>query len=77
MAIAAEHGIAISDADAADLLRSLSETIKGRQVHLSRQAMAGWLPGIENANNDSAATARTEAIGWAANSHFDQIDNKD
>jgi uncharacterized protein (DUF697 family) len=77
MAIASEHGIEISNADAADLLQSLSETIKGRQVHLSRQAMAGWLPGIDNANNDSAKTARTEAIGWAANSHFDQTENKD
>jgi len=77
MAIASEHGVEIGNAAAADLLHSLSETIKGRQVHLSRQAMAGWLPGIDNASNDSATTARTEAIGWAANSHFDQIENKD
>jgi len=76
MAIAAEHGIEISNADAADLLHSLSETIKGRQVHFSRQAMAGWLPGIDNTNNGSTITARTEAIGWTANSHFDQIENK-
>jgi uncharacterized protein (DUF697 family) len=76
MAIAAEHGIGINHADASDLLHSLSETIKGRQVHFSRQAMAGWLPGIDNANNDPTTTARTEAIGWAANSHFDQIENK-
>ena len=77
IAIASEHGIKIGNADAADLLHALSETIKGRQVHLSRQAMAGWLPGIENADNDSVTTARTEAIGWAANSHFDQTENKD
>jgi uncharacterized protein (DUF697 family) len=76
MAIATEHGIEISNADAADLLHTLSETIKGRQVHLSRQAMAGWLPGIDNANNNSTTTARTEAIGWAANSHFGQIEDK-
>lgn len=76
MAIAAEHGIEIGNADAAALLHSLAETIRGRQVHFSRQAMAGWLPGIDNANHDSTVTARTEAIGWAANSHFEKIESK-
>jgi len=76
VAIAAEHGIEIADDAAADLLQEFSATAQRRQVALNRQALVGWLPGIENADNDSAAAALTEAIGWAANSHFEQNDGK-
>jgi uncharacterized protein (DUF697 family) len=76
MAIAAEHGIEITNAAAADLLLAFSATMQSRQVPFSRQAMVGWLPGIDNGNDDSTAAALTEAIGWTANSHFDQIEAK-
>ena len=76
IAIASEHGIEITQATAADLLHTFSATIQSRQVPFSRQALVGWLPGIDNVNNDSMAAALTEAIGWTANSYFDQIEAK-
>jgi uncharacterized protein (DUF697 family) len=74
IAIASEHGIEITNAAAADLLDTFSATMRSRQVPFSRQALVGWLPGIDNAINESAAAAFTEAIGWTANSYFDQIE---
>jgi uncharacterized protein (DUF697 family) len=76
IAIAAEHGIEITDDAAADLLLKFSSTMQGGQVSFSRQALAGWLPGIDNVNNEPTAAALTEAIGWTANSYFDQIEAK-
>jgi uncharacterized protein (DUF697 family) len=76
LAIASEHGIEITNAAAADLLLTFSEPMRSNQVLFSRQAFVGWLPGIDNINNDSAAAALTEAIGWAANSYFDQAATK-
>jgi uncharacterized protein (DUF697 family) len=76
IAIAAEHGIEITNAAAADLLITISTTMQSRQVVFNRQALLGWLPGIDNAINDSTAAALTEAIGWAANSHFEQTEAK-
>jgi uncharacterized protein (DUF697 family) len=75
IAIASEHGIEITHAAAADLLLTFTSTARS-QVPFSRQALAGWLPGIDNAVNDSTAAALTEAIGWAANSYFDQAETK-
>lgn len=72
IAIASEHGVEIDNAAAADLLLEFSADVQGRQVLLSSQALAGWLPGIDSAVNDSTTAALTEAIGWAANSHFEQ-----
>ncbi len=72
LAIASEHGIEISNAAATELLSMISSTMQSRQLLYSRQALVGWLPGIDDANNDSTMAALTEAIGWAANSHFDQ-----
>jgi uncharacterized protein (DUF697 family) len=74
--IASAHGKEITDAAAVELLSTLTATVRNRQVHFNRQAMAGWLPGIDNTNNDSTAAALTEAIGWAANSHFGQAEAK-
>lgn len=76
LAIASEHGIEIDNAAAADLLLTFSATVRSRQVPFSRQALVGWLPGIDNDTNDSAVAALTEAIGWAANSHFEQTEAK-
>jgi len=72
MAIASEHGIEIGKAAAADLLLAFTATVRSRQLPVGRQALVGWVPGIDNAMNDSTAAALTEAIGWAANSHFEQ-----
>jgi len=74
MAIASEHGIEIANAAAADLLLTFSATVAGRQAPVSRQALVGWLPGIDINDNDSMAAALTEAIGWTANSYFDQAE---
>jgi uncharacterized protein (DUF697 family) len=76
IAIAVQHGIEITDDAAADLLLKFSSTMQGGQVSFSRQALAGWLPGIDNVNNEPTAAALTEAIGWTANSYFDQIETK-
>jgi uncharacterized protein (DUF697 family) len=72
IAIASAHGTEITQTTAIELLEKLSAMVRSRQVSVSRQAMAGWLPGIDHDCNDSTAAALTEAIGWAANSHFDQ-----
>ena len=76
MAIASEHGVEITNAAAADLLVTFSATMRSRQVPFSRQVLVGWIPGIDNVNNDSTSAALTEAIGWAANSYFDKTEAK-
>jgi uncharacterized protein (DUF697 family) len=76
IAIASAHGIEITDAAAADLLHTFSAAIQNGPVPVSRQAMTGWLPGIDKGMKESKAAALTEAIGWTANSHFDQIKAK-
>ncbi len=70
IAIASEHGIEINAAAAADLLLEFAETARSRQLPVGRQALVGWVPGIDNVTNDSKAASLTEAIGWAANSYF-------
>jgi uncharacterized protein (DUF697 family) len=76
IAIALEHGSEITNASAADWLHTFSATVRSRQVPLSRQSLVGWLPGIDNDIKDSTAAALTEAIGWTANSHFEQTEAK-
>jgi uncharacterized protein (DUF697 family) len=76
VAIASEHGIEITNAAAADLLLTFSATVRSRQVPSSRQALVGWLPGIDVDIHDSTAAAFTEAIGWTANSYFVQAEAK-
>jgi uncharacterized protein (DUF697 family) len=74
IAIASTHGIEVSNATAADLLHRFSEEVPGSQVLFGRQALVGWLPGIDVVNNDSTAVAFTEAIGWAANRYFENAE---
>jgi uncharacterized protein (DUF697 family) len=76
LALASEYGIEMNNAAATELLQKLTATVRSRQVHFSRQALVGWLPGIDNPENDSTAAALTEAIGWAANSHFEKNEAK-
>jgi uncharacterized protein (DUF697 family) len=70
--IALEYGVVLSYPATVELRNSLSEGMKDRQVHSSRHAMLGWLPGIQNVASDSEVAAQTEALGWAANSYFEQ-----
>lgn len=74
--IASEHGIEITEDAAADLLQMFKATAQSRQALLNRQALVGWLPGIDNVANDSTAATLTVAIGWAANSHFERTEAK-
>jgi uncharacterized protein (DUF697 family) len=73
IAIASVHGIGITQAEAADLQLKLSSTSQGGLSTLSHPAMVGWLPGVNAADNGSMSAALTEAIGWTANKHFEQI----
>jgi uncharacterized protein (DUF697 family) len=76
MGIASQYGIAITNAGAGELLLALSATMRTGRVPIGRQALVGWVPGIDNATSDSTAAALTEAIGWAANAHFEQANAK-
>lgn len=78
MAIASEHGAVIDKAAAADLLLRFTATMQNFPVLSGRQSLVGWLPGIDNNpdDTDSTAAALTEAIGWTANSHFEQTGAK-
>lgn len=72
-AIALEYGVEIGVDVSNELLQKLSAQMKDRQVHSSRQSMLGWLPGIQNIASESEVAAMTEALGWAANSHFEKL----
>jgi uncharacterized protein (DUF697 family) len=67
VAIAHEHGAAITKAAAADLLLTFTATHVGRGIS---QWLVGWVPGWGNAINASTAAALTEAVGWAADAYF-------
>lgn len=72
IAIASEHGIEVSNAAAVDLMHTFLATMESHPVQASRQLLVGWIPGIEDNSDDSTTAARTEAIGWTANSYFEQ-----
>lgn len=72
VAIASEYGVAITDTAAADLMHTFSATMESHPAVSSRQLMVGWIPGIEEGNNDATAAGVTEALGWTANSYFEQ-----
>jgi len=76
LAIASEHGIEIDNDAASVLHHKFAATAQSRQAHYSRQALAGWLPGIEGVEDDSTVAAYTAAMGWAANSYFGQAESK-
>ncbi len=69
IAIANEHAVTLTKTAAADLLLTFTATMGGR---LLSQVLVGWVPGFGNAINASTAAALTEAIGWAANSYFEE-----
>lgn len=73
IAIANEHGFNISKTVAVDLLLTFAATMGGRFVS---QVLVGWVPGAGNVINASTAAALTEAVGWAADSYFDESEAK-
>ena len=73
IAIASVHGINITQDEAAELQLKFSSTSKGGLSALSHRAMVGWLPGMTGSDYGSMSASLTEAIGWTANSHFEQI----
>ena len=73
VAIAHVHGFNITKTAAADVLLTFSATIGGRFLS---QVLVGWVPGAGNVINASTAAALTEAIGWAADSYFDESEAK-
>ena len=68
VAIAHEHGVALTKAAAADLLLTFTATHLGRGIS---QWLVGWVPGWGNAINATTAAALTEVVGWAADAYFD------
>ncbi len=75
-AIGLEYSVAIDLAGSAELLKILSARMRDRLVHSSRHTMLGWLPGIENVASESETAGFTEALGWAANSHFELLNTR-
>lgn len=69
VSIAKVHGHKITEAAAADLLLTFLSTMIGRKVS---QLLIGWIPGVGNAINATTAAVMTEAIGWAADTHFEK-----
>jgi uncharacterized protein (DUF697 family) len=67
IAVAHEHGAAITKTAAADLLLTFTATHVGRGIS---QWLVGWVPGWGNAINATTAAALTEAVGWAADAYF-------
>lgn len=73
IAIGHEHDIEITKSVALSVLSQASATIAGRTIS---QILMGWFPGIGNAINASTAFALTEAIGWGADSIFEEQKSK-
>ncbi len=74
LGIAAQHGVSITKAAAADLVLTFAATMAGRGLS---QVLVGWIPGLGNAINASTAAGITEAIGWAANTYFADPGNRE
>lgn len=60
-------GIAVDDSMAKGIIASLAASYVGRGAV---QLLVGWIPVAGNAINAATAAAITEALGWAAVSHF-------
>jgi len=73
VAIGQEHGCDITTAHAKSLLLTFTAGYGGRAIS---QFLVGWIPGFGNAINATTAVSITEAIGWAADSHFEKEGTK-
>ena len=71
VAIAKVYDIDLAEGTAKGLLGGFSASVIGRNV---AGVLIGWIPGIGNALKASTAAALTEAIGWAAVHHFENLE---
>jgi len=71
IAIAQVYDIDLAEGTAKALLGRFSASVVGRNV---AGVLIGWIPGIGNAVKASTAAALTEAIGWAAVRHFENLE---
>lgn len=71
VAIAKVYDIDLAEGTAKGLLGGFSASVVGRNV---AGVLIGWIPGIGNALKASTAAALTEAIGWAAVHHFENLE---
>jgi len=71
IAIAHIYDIDLAEGTAKALLGGFSTSVVGRNV---AGVLIGWIPGIGNAVKASTAAALTEAIGWAAVRHFENLE---
>lgn len=70
VAIADQYSISVGKTAAADLVLTFAGTMVGRGIS---QALVGWIPGFGNAINAATAAGVTEAVGWAADAHFEGL----
>ena len=73
-ALGAVFEIRVTEGMAKGIITSLGAAVVGRGVS---QLLLGWVPGLGNAINTATATGLTEAIGWAAVTHFCDLNEKD
>ena len=71
VAIAKVYDVDLGEGAAKGLLGGFSASVIGRNV---AGVLIGWIPGIGNAVKASTAAALTEAIGWAAVRHFENLE---
>lgn len=63
----------LDESAAKALIGGFATSVIGRNV---AGALVGWVPGIGNAIKAGTAGALTEAIGWAAVKHFENLENE-
>lgn len=73
MSLASVYEVELTEGAAKGLIAGFAGTTIGRNV---AGVLVGWVPGFGNAIKASTAVALTEAIGWAAVSHFENIINE-
>lgn len=73
-ALGAVFDIRVTEGAAKGILSSLAASIAGRGLS---QVLVGWMPLVGNAINTATAAGLTEAVGWAAVTHFAQTNAMD
>lgn len=73
VAIAKVYDVDLVEGSAKGLLGGFSASVVGRNV---AGVLVGWMPIIGNALKASTAAALTEAIGWAAVNHFENLEEE-
>lgn len=64
-------GVKLTEGAAKGLIAGFATSVVGRQM---AGLLVGWIPGIGNAIKAGTAGALTEAIGWAAVTHFENLE---